>query len=533
MRVPGVLAGFLNVIAITFGQQPPHTAQEKGSLQGRVVHAVTGEGVRKVTVTLVPQRPRSSPSLVDLRSVVTAADGSFSVRDLDPDRYTIVAYRVGFSRSFYGASRSGLAMPVEVKAGESLSNIRVQLTPHSVLSGIVLDPDGDPVPRIIMVAVRFVYRQGQRDLEVAGYDSTNDLGHFRMASLSPGRYYLAALTASLPGEPEGTVATGPMFFPGVFSMDRASLIILEPGQHLQGLSMTLRSTTGRTVSGRILNLEPGEDVIMRVETRDAAGRLMEPSEEPAEVKDGKFVLKNMRPGSYLLTAALRRDAATAAQAPFEVGDHDIDNLLLDMRASPQVEGQIRWPDTTANEQRNRSVQITARYLPLSNLSKHAGVDAEGKFKLPLPSGPYRLEIANLPPGMYVRSAKLGDQDIFENGLRPGEGVVDVAISAGAAELRGSVRNAQDGPAAAATVVLVPTRESPYRNLIRFSVTDQHGAFTMPNIVPGEYWAWAWEDVEDGAWYDPEFREKHQAAAVPVVLGENGRKEIQLRAIPAH
>ncbi|MBX9603803.1 MAG: carboxypeptidase-like regulatory domain-containing protein [Bryobacteraceae bacterium] len=537
MRVPGLMLGVLNVIAITFGQQPLHSPREKGSLQGRVVHAVTGEPVRKVTVTLVPQRPGSAPSLMNLRSVITAPDGAFSVDDLDPDHYTIVAYRLGFSRSYYGARRSGLAMPVEVKAGESPGNITIKLTPQSVLSGTLLDPDGDPAPGITVVAARFVYLQGERNLEPTGYDSTDDLGRFRIASLPAGRYYLVALSVRLPGEPEGTVATGPMFFPGVFAMDRASLLTLEPGQHLQGLNMTLRRISGVTVSGRILNLPPGEDsdVMIQVETRDPAGRLMEPSKEQAQVKDGKFAIRNLPPGSYLLKAGLLRGSGTAAHAVLEVGDHPIENVILDLREGAPVEGRLRWPGTAENEQKNRAVQITARYLPLPSLSKHAGVDSEGKFKLPgLQSGPYRLEIANLPAGMYVRSAKLGDDDVFENGLRPGEGgVVEVAISAGAAELRGSVRNAEEGPAAAATVVLIPARESPYRNLIRFAVADQHGAFLITGIVPGEYRVLAWEDADHGVWYDPDFREKHEAAAIRLVLRENGRKEIRLRAIPGN
>lgn len=101
------------------------------------------------------------------RSFVTGADGTFAVDGLDPDRYTIVAYRLGFSWAYYGARRSGLAMPVEIKAGETLTGITVKLTPHSVLSGTVVDWDGDPAPGMSVVAVRIVYLQGERQIETA------------------------------------------------------------------------------------------------------------------------------------------------------------------------------------------------------------------------------------------------------------------------------------------------------------------------------------------------------------------------------
>lgn len=531
------MLGLLSVVAITFGQQPPQLSRAKGSLRGRAVHAISGEPLRKVSISLVPQSPHPDPSATRLRSFVTGADGTFAADGLDPDRYTIVAYRLGFSRAYYGARRSGLAMPVEIRAGETLTGITVKLTPHSILSGTVVDSDGDPLPAISVVAIRIVYLQGERQVESVGHSLTDDLGRFRIPSLGSGRYYLVVLPNRAPAELEGKGGIGPVFFPGVSGFDRASLLTLEPGQHIEGLRMTLRRIPAVMVSGRILNLPAGDDseVMVRLETRDLAGRLMDPTSNGAEVKDGSFVIRNVPPGSYLLTAAGLRGAGLEAQVALEVGDHDIENVTLDMRAGSKVEGRLIWPDQPGNEERNRAVQIGARYPPPSDHSRFSGVDPDGKFRLSgLLPGPYRVVVANLPPGMYARSAKVGKQDIFEEGLRPGgDGILEVAISADAAELRGSARNAEEQPVAGATVVLVPARESPYRMLIRFAVTDQNGAFRFPTVVPGEYRAWAWEDVEDGAWYDPEFREKHQAAAVPVVLGENGRKEIQLRAIPAH
>jgi hypothetical protein len=63
---------------------------------------------------------------------------------------------------------------------------------------------------------------------------------------------------------------------------------------------------------------------------------------------------------------------------------------------------------------------------------------------------------------------------------------------------------QDHPVANATVVAVP--EERYRQLPdRFGIgaTDQHGQFTIRGMAPGSYTFYAWQDMEEGVWRDPD------------------------------
>jgi hypothetical protein len=63
-------------------------------------------------------------------------------------------------------------------------------------------------------------------------------------------------------------------------------------------------------------------------------------------------------------------------------------------------------------------------------------------------------------------------------------------------------------------------------------TDQYGRFTVKSIDPGEYKLFAWEDVEFGAYMDPEFVKPVESLGESVTIREKSRESLQLKLIPA-
>jgi hypothetical protein len=51
-------------------------------------------------------------------------------------------------------------------------------------------------------------------------------------------------------------------------------------------------------------------------------------------------------------------------------------------------------------------------------------------------------------------------------------------------------------------------------------------------VPGDYRAFAWDDVEAGAWQDPDFLLRFENAGKAIRIGESGREVIALISIPS-
>ena len=50
-----------------------------------------------------------------------------------------------------------------------------------------------------MLASRYVYRQGERQIEPAGTDETDDRGQFRVFDLEPGEYFVSVTVAQRTG----------------------------------------------------------------------------------------------------------------------------------------------------------------------------------------------------------------------------------------------------------------------------------------------------------------------------------------------
>jgi hypothetical protein len=62
-------------------------------------------------------------------------------------------------------------------------------------------------------------------------------------------------------------------------------------------------------------------------------------------------------------------------------------------------------------------------------------------------------------------------------------------------------------------------------------TDQYGRFTIKSVDPGEYKVFAWEDVETGAYMDPEFVKPVEGQGESVTIRESSRESLQLKLIP--
>src|SRR5262249_35348026 len=143
-----------------------------------------------------------------------------------------------------------------------------------------------------------------------------------------------------------------------------------------------------------------------------------------------------------------------------------------------------------------------------------------------------------PDGMYVKAMRAGELDLLAEGLDLSKGTaasLEILIGQHAPVVTGSVQDPNTGqPAPGATVVLIPQekerrdQDTYYRQI----ATDQHGAYTMKNVPPGEYKVFAWEDLEPGAYMDPDFMKPIEGKGESVSLRESDQKTVPLTMIPA-
>jgi len=166
------------------------------------------------------------------------------------------------------------------------------------------------------------------------------------------------------------------------------------------------------------------------------------------------------------------------------------------------------------------------------LARSAAVGEDGSFTLPDVSlDRYFVSAGGLPAGYYVKFIRLGKEDVLVDGVdftQQPEEPLEIVLSARAAVIRGSVTGAGAGVAVALVPAERKRRARPefYKN----ALTDSQGKFILENLPAGEYKLFAWNDVENGAWMDPDFLKPVEALGKPVTLREGEVANVELAAI---
>src|SRR5207253_1991849 len=116
--------------------------------------------------------------------------------------------------------------------------------------------------------------------------------------------------------------------------------------------------------------------------------------------------------------------------------------------------------------------------------------------------------AGLPRNTYIKSARFAGVDIFNNGLRiDGEprGQLEIVLGSTPGSLDVVAMDEKQMPESAVIVVLVPNESQVKRlDMYRNASSDASGKVHWDGVVPGDYKLYAWEDIDSGAWTDPEF-----------------------------
>jgi len=138
---------------------------------------------------------------------------------------------------------------------------------------------------------------------------------------------------------------------------------------------------------------------------------------------------------------------------------------------------------------------------------------------------------------FLKSVTLGGRDISAGFTASGPATIDLVVSTKGATLEGTVTEKEkdvdnDHLVANATVVAVP--EEKYRKIpdhFGSGSTDQRGAFTIRGLSPGSYTLYAWQDVEESEWRDPDFLKSQEANGTAVKVSEGSDQKLELKLSP--
>jgi len=553
------LAGFiLSALLFTSAQDPAPAANAPsiaGTIAGTAVNEPGSQPLKKVLVQIVAEDQKQGGNY----TATTDADGHFRVEKVRPGRYRLYLEKTGL----VGVNGRGLKSDVNVvtvAAGQAVEDLLLRMLPTAILSGRVTDEDGDPMSGVRVVAQKRI--PGKAAGETVGSDATNDLGEYRLSGLFPGQYWIAAMPPpdfrdyERPRErlaqddnrggarPDTRYVT--TYYPGAYDAMQASPVTLKAGDEMP-VNFTLVPARTYRVRGIVTGVTVGQKPT--VELIPKAGDSVRSSEI---APDGQFEVLGVAPGSYLVRASAGMDSQPlTAHQDINVVAADVEGLKLVPLPSFRLSGHLQIEGGASGDLSQYSVNLRVPddpgfFLSLDFFGASAPVDRLGNFewKNVIP-GNYVVQLyGGDGQGFFLKSVTLGGRDIATGFTASGPASLDLAVSSKGGTVEGEVVEKEkdvdtdrinddhvnnDHPVANATVVAVP--EEKYRKVPnRFATgsTDQHGRYMIRGLAPGSYTLYAWQDVEERIWHDPDFLKSQEANGAALKVEEGSHQTVELK-----
>jgi hypothetical protein len=524
----------------------PTKPEDKCTIEGQVTNSITNEPLRKAQITVLSTNTQTRSA----HGAVSDAGGHFVVTDIDPGQYSIFVVRTGFVDGRYGArgaNESGGLLTLS--AGQRLNDIAFHLVPHGVVTGRVIDEDGEPVQNAQVSAMRYRFAQGKRQLMPAGGRGTDDLGEYRIFGLAPGKYYFSVrfrrqntMAQNHTSSSERDQGYAPTYYPGTTDPGGAVAVEVGPGTPLNLADLTLRRTRTVRVRGHVVS-SMGEGLpqymMLRLTPRNTAyfGFYNSIQTQATRSQGGVFELRDVTPGAYLLWVQWwDGDKGHDTHQPIDVGDSNMDDVTLLLTPGLDLKGQVRLDGDGDADLGATWIGIEPQ-APIPMGRAGARLEEDRSFMLEgVTADKFWVNVRGLPENFYVKSIRMSDTEALDSGLDLTHGVsgqLEILISPKGGQIEGTVTNAQQQAAGAATVVLVPDEQHREQSsLFKTGRTDQYGHFALRGLAPGDYKLFAWEQVEMGAYQDPEFIKPFENKGENITIREGSRETRQLRLIPA-
>ena len=555
--------------------------QGTGVIAGKVVAADTGRPLKRARVVISGGgRPHVAS---------TDEQGRYRVDGLPAASYTVTAAKSGFVDGTFGQRRSlRTGSAVELADGQQATNVDVKLARGGVVTGRVLDEEGEPLARAAVTVLRQQYVRGEKQLTPAGGDQTDDRGQYRIFGLPPGDYYVSATAGGLEqiirqaigglgvGVDQAPESTGyaPSYYPGVITAGEATKLKLAASQELTGVDFQVQIVPLATVKGvvaggsAIVSLVPedggslgggaalgalgGSLAALAGRGGGGGGRgVFGPAGGGSRTftrDDGTFSIPNVTPGKYTIVA--RADGSPAGGGPrmavqsLVVTGEEV-NVALTPAPGVQLSGTITVESSGSQlPQDFRGFRIVPSPLGSSSSPAFAGGGGRGgdptdngQFTISdVMPGTYMLRAAG-PRGWTMKSVYVEGRDVTDMPLEvKSESLhgINVIFTDKISSLGGVVRDARGNGIGNVSVIAFPSDSRlwmPQSRHIITARTDSSGSYRMSAVPPGDYLAVAVDDVEQGEWFDPEFLDQIKDDAIKVKVGEGEQKTQDLKGPP--
>ena len=467
-------------------------------------------------------RARVALSSAAFKSTLTDERGGFVFASLPPGEYTLSVSRIGYLDVVYGQRQPGSGRsgtPIRLESGQRFDGIALRMPRGAVITGTVLDENGEPAIGVPVRAYRWRNRGGEPTLTASSFDHTDDRGIYRIPFLAPGGYIVAATPRSeidalqLAGDTSQQVAGSyaPVFFPGTTQASEASLISVGISEERSNVDIRVqRVTTGRLAgvvigtggspqSGASVTLGGSRQWLTSAGTRSARTGA-----------NGQFAFTDVPPGSYALMVRTDGVSPLWGRAEVVTDGRDTSGVQIALQRGLNVTGTVNL-DVASPESGAAGIRLSLADAGPFALEEAmtATVQRNGMFALRnVPPGFYQLTAASLPAGYSLATAMFGGRDVLDSTLEVSEDLTGVVtISTRSTELTGSLLDDAGRPVSDYTILAFADEprfwtRRPRRIQTTRPATD--GRFVLRGLPAGTYHLAVVSDAEPGQETDPEF-----------------------------
>jgi len=227
-----------------------------------------------------------------------------------------------------------------------------------------------------------------------------------------------------------------------------------------------------------------------------------------------------------------------ARSQVTVAGNDIDNVRLTARPGISISGRVRADGLASIADLPGYERMTLVFAAADDLTSpppSPRFNADGSFTVTnVFPGSYRIRIDGRPTDVFMKNVALSGADLMREALTVADsfsGTLDVLVSPRAGQLEGNLTDKTSKPVTGVQVTLVPTQFRSRRELYRTAITDASGHFTIASVTPGEYEAFAWEELEPFSYFDADAIRKFESQGTPFSIGEAAKAKVEVKIIP--
>jgi hypothetical protein len=538
-------------------------SKEQCALAGTVVNSVTNAGIPHALIAYNGS---------DSGYRFTDAGGNFRVDGVPCSNYSVSATKQGFEPeaddsqvALFLAATEGMDGLQELgsdstqadrrpKAAQTMLDVkpdsqpaRIVLLPLTVITGTVIDENGEPLAGVSIQAISVKPKLSGVDYVAARAARTDDRGGFSLLNLSPADYLVRlAGEVSSTRYYQGTLNTSndhrgmqPVYYPNGDSVSSAQVFHLSPGER-GNADFRQPTEPAFDIYGHLTGFLPNAWTQLQAYRE---GDRLPVGVSYVNSSNGQFRFIDFPPGTYTLRAVQYQTDPPqwlAAEEALTVKSEPVRDVVMELNRGAEIPVTVVY-EAGAKEQGPIQLMLmpqhtrsNVRHLSVGKAVSRPELDRAEQAKEPAASGAsapqkqaftdvlpdrYRLNVIGNMNG-YIASATFGEQEVLhsEFQVNGAAGEMHITVRGDGAVVEGKVQY-QGQPAQGVQVYLIPAGGGAR---LKLGMTDQEGHYQIADVPPGDFRIQAWVG-------SPNPKDLLSASGNTITLGTAEKRTVDLEA----